>query len=258
MTTASTFEFNAIVGGGSVFNDGKRAPLGSGLVLDASHGPIVYNKIYATEIIACDIGVQFTSGVGGNDKTAIAMNSFDVPFLHLCKTHMQVGDPWSNVAGNTFDVTIDGGGIADTVGMRLFGKDNRFTLKIANVPAGNGIVFEEAAERNRINMVYPASGYTNNAVRPTNVIEPQVAAGFAIKTPPMPPSGELLINRTPFRVEVLVIATGRVQNWILTDVVGAAQGLDGDWTSGQTITLDPGEGITVNYTEAPVWRWRGR
>lgn len=257
VTTASTFEFNAIVGGGSVFNDGKKAPIGSGLVLDASHGPIVYNKIYATEMIACDKGIVMTCGPEGNPRTAVAMNSFQVPFLHLCSTHMQVGDEKAGVAGNTFDVTIDGGGIADAIGMRLFGKDNRFALRIVNVPKGNGVIFEAPAERNRIDMVYPESGYVNNAANPTNVIVPQVSPGFGIETPPVPASGEPMVNRTPFNVEILVTSPGQVSGWSLADTSGVAQDFTGSWAAGQSVTLAPGERITVHYSETPGWRWKG-
>ena len=257
VTTASTFEFNAIVGGGSVFDDGKKAPLGSGLVLDASLGPIVYNKFYATEMIACDVGLQMTCGPEGNDKSVVAMNSFEIPFLHLCKTHMQIGDGKAHVAGNTFDVTIDGGGVEGARGMRLFGKDNLFTLRIANIPAGNGVIFEGPAERNKINMIYPASGYTNNAAKPTNVIVPQVSTGFGIETPPVPASSEALVNRTPFNVEVMVTSPGAVSGWTLTDLNGVPQVFDGNWSAGQSIPLAPGESLNVNYTALPAWRWRG-
>ncbi len=254
VTTASTFEFNAIVGGGSVFDDGKKAPLGTGLVLDATHGPIVYNKFYATEMIACDVGLQLTCGSEG--KGAVAMNRFEIPFLHLCKTHMQIGDDKAHVAGNIFDVVVDGGGVPEAIGMRLFGKDNVFTLRLVNIPEGNGIIFEGPAERNKINMVYPASGYTNNAVKPTNVIIPQVSAGFGIETPAMPASGEPLVNRTPFSVEVMVTSPGAVSSWTLTDVNGVSQAFEGTWSAGQSIALAPGETISVNYSEAPAWRWK--
>lgn len=254
VTTASTFEFNAIVGGGSVFNDGKKAPLGSGLVLDASNGPIVYNKIYCTEMIACDVGLQITSGPEG--KGAVAMNSFEIPFLHLCKTHMQIGDDQAHVAGNTFDVVVDGGGVSEAIGMRLYGKDNLFTLRLANIPAGNGVIFEGPAERNKINMIYPASGYTNNAAKPTNVIIPQVSAGFGIETPPVPASGEPLVNRTPFNVEVMVTSPGTVSSWTLTDVNGVEQSFEGTWIAGQSIALAPGESVKVDYSAAPAWRWK--
>jgi hypothetical protein len=258
VTTASTFEFNAIVGGGSVFNDGKKAPIGSGLVLDASNGPIVYNKFYLTEMIACDVGLQLTCGPEGNEKSAVAMNRFEIPFLHLCKTHMQIGDERARVAGNIFDVVVDGGGVPESIGMRLFGKDNVFTLRLVNIPEGNGVIFEGPAERNRIEMVYPASGYTNNAAKPNNVIVPQVSAGFGIETPSVPASGEALVNRTPFNVEVLVTAAGEVTGWTLTDTNGASQDFAASWSVGQRFPLAPGEAITVTYTAAPTWRWRSR
>lgn len=256
VTTASTFEFNAIVGGGSVFDDGKKEPIGSGLVLDASKGPIVYNKFYATEMIACAQGMVLTCGPEGNPKSVVAMNDFEVPFLHLCKTHMQVGDAHAQVAGNTFEVTVDGGSIADAVGLRLFGKDNRFTLKLVNIPPGNGIIFESPAERNRIDMVYPASGYTNNATLPTNIIVPQVAGGFSVETPPVAHSGEPEVNRTPFTVDVLVVSAGGVRAWTLGEASGASQRFEGGLTVGQSIRLAPGDSLTLEYDTPPAWRWR--
>ena len=114
--TTSSFEFNALVGAGSVFPDGKHQPKGTGLLLDASEGPILWNTFRVNETIACETGVLLTCGPNGNPASCIEANTFDMPMIHLCRTHLQVGDPAANVRRNTFDARISPEGVEEAVG----------------------------------------------------------------------------------------------------------------------------------------------
>ena len=256
--TASTFEFNALVGAGSVFNDGKKAPMGTGLCLDASLGPILYNRIYATEIIACETGVTMSCGPGGNSTSTVANNTFEILFLHLCSTHMQVGDADASVTANVFKVNMDSGGLENATGARIFGKRNLFTLDVVRMGEGKGIVFESTAEDNHITCMNMSGGYTNNAQRPANTIVPLHPEGLAVQTPALPASGTACVNRTPCAVEAWIVSPGSVSVWTLTDSNGVSQVFPGSLATGQTIPLQPGDSVTFTYTEAPTWRWRGK
>lgn len=255
---ASTFEFNALVGGGSVFEDGKRAPTGVGLYADASSGAIVHNKFYATEVIACDTGVLMNCGPSGNPGTAISDNTLEAPFLHLCKTHLQVGDALAAVSRNRFEVNLNGNSVPDASGVRIFGKQNLFTLDISQTAVNRGIVFEESAEDNRVTIANLDCGITNNAKRPTNKVESLVSPGFGVTTPEIPASGETVINRTSFSCRVMVIDAGEVRQWSVQDVWGERQSFPGPLTVGQTFHLEPGEGVSFDHTRNPGWRWLSR
>lgn len=256
--TASTFEFNALVGAGSVFNDGKKAPMGTGLCLDASLGPILYNRVYATEIIACETGVNMSCGPGGNPTSTVANNTFEILFLHLCSTHMQIGDEDASVMANVFKVNMDSGGLENATGARIFGKRNLFTLDVVRMGDGKGIILEPTAEDNHITSMNLSGGYTNNAQRPSNSIVPVHAEGLAVPTPAFPASGAACVNRTPYAIEAWVVSPGKVSEWTLIDNNGVSQVFSGALAVGQTIPLQPGDSVKFNYTEAPTWRWRGK
>lgn len=251
----TSIEVNALVGGGSVFPDGKKAPQGVGLFLDASKGPILNNTIRVTELIACQTGLLLSCGPSG---TAIVDNQFNIPFLHLCSVHMQVGNENEPVLRNTFQVNIDSNGLADTVGVRIFGKRNCFTLDVGPTGKDQGIVFESSAEDNLITALELANGYTNRAARPNNTIVPLKPLGFAIETPPIAASGAPVVNRTPFDTEALIVKPGLVTAWTLTDAQGIAQAFSGPLTAGQAISLAPGDAVLFEYSQAPEWRWRAR
>ena len=258
VVTCSTFEFNAVVGAGSVFPDGKKRPAGTGLYLDASAGPILHNRIYATEIIACETGISMDCGASGNPVSTVSENFFELPFVHLCGVHIALGNAASNVSRNTFHANINSENQSDATGIRIYGKRNLLTLDIQTEAKNKGIIFEAPAEDNRATVVNLPAGYTNNATRPTNKILEMGAAGFAIETPPVPASGVPLVNRTPYSIEAIVVSAGAVTAWSLTDCSGRAQTIPASLILGQTISLEPGESIMFTYTQAPSWRWRAR
>lgn len=256
--TASTFEFNALVGAGSVFPDGRRAPKGVGLYLDASDGPILNNTIYATEIIACEKGLYMSCGPEGEARrTAIIDNWIEVPFAHLCGTHIQIGD--GNGAGilrNTLKACINGENVPDNIGVRIFGRNNLLTLSFVQTAPQRNIVFEPPARDNLLTVLELPNGFTNHAGHPTNRIQLLKPMGFSVVTPAVPPSGTMLVNREPFTIEVIVLTPGVVTDWTLKDGSGAAQKIPAALTGGQRIVLEPGDAVSFEYTQGPTWRWR--
>ncbi|MBI5094628.1 MAG: hypothetical protein HZB26_19610 [Candidatus Hydrogenedentes bacterium] len=254
--TTSTFEFNAVVGGGSVFPDGKQHPKGTGLFLDASVGPILHNKFYATEIIACETGLLLTCGPNGNRSSVIADNNFEIPMIHLCDTHMQIGNADSHVVRNILQANITSENLAAATGVRIFGKRNLLTLDVQTIAKDRGVVFEAPAEDNRITAVGLSAGYTNSATRPTNRIIPMQPLGMSIETPAVPATAVPVVNRTPYTVDALITAPGAVTAWTLTAAADATQTVSAPLAAGQTIHLEPGDSVCFTYTQAPTWRWR--
>lgn len=256
--TSNTFEFNALVGGGSVFPDGRKAPSGTGLYLDASEGSIVGNHIYCTEIIAASTGVYLSCE---KEKSAsgygIVDNSIEVPILHLCSTHLQIGDENSpDVSKNTFRTNINSEGVAGSIGVRLFGHSNLLTLTFAQTSPGRDIVFEASSRDNLLTVANLPHGFTNKATRPTNKIQTAFPVGFAVSTPDVPPSGGSVVNRQPYTIQVIITGSGEVSRWSLKDANGAIQEIQGGFTPGQTFLLEPGEEIGLAYTIQPSWKWK--
>jgi hypothetical protein len=255
---ASTFEFNALVGAGSVFPDGKKVPRGIGLHLDASDASIVHNKIYATEIIACDKGLYMTCGPDPQKSRAgIIDNWIEVPFLHLCGTHLQVGD--GNGAGvfrNQIRANISSEGVPDSIGARVFGRNNLFTLSFARTAPQRNVIFEPPARDNLVTAFELPNGLTNNAEHPTNRINLLKPVGFNVRTPDFPPFGKELTNREPYTIEATVLSAGSVTSWTIKDANGTAQKVSAGLSPGQRIVLEPGDAVTFEYQLAPTWKWR--
>jgi hypothetical protein len=247
--TTTVFEINALVGGGSVFpGEGVRGR-GTGLLFDGSAGTINDNKFMIAEIISCDCGIDLSAGTN---------NFIEVPLLHLCNTHLRVGSETSGAAAfNRIQTTLDSQGIEGSVGARIFGHHNYFTLNVARTAAEQNVIFEPTARENLIFALALPNGITNRATTPTNRILSAVAAGLSAQTPPVPASGETTTNRNPFPIDALIIEPGQVNQWELIDVNGKAQTIRAGFNAGQTLRLEPGESVRLTYTAAPVWRWRG-
>ncbi len=48
-----------------------------------------------------------------------------------------------------------------------------------------------------------------------------------------------------------------MHRWKETGVVGVPHAFDGGLHRGQTLTLNPGESITIDYDQPPQWMWKG-
>lgn len=245
----STFDFNVVCGGGSVYPGKGLKGKGLGLVLDTSSGPIACNSLSVMELIACDKGLYLMQGCSNN--------WVKVTYLHLCNTHLQVGDEKdASTQANRIEAHIDGEKIEGSIGARIFGQRNRLILNVHRTAPGKNIVFEPEASDNYIETMTMPDGITNNASLPTNTIVSATARGFDdVVTPPFPKSGENVVNRNPFPVQILILTAGKVSDWALLDARGASRNILGSLFAGQQISLGPGQQVRFNYTEPPSWTW---
>jgi len=171
---------------------------------------------------------------------------------------VQVGNANANVSRNIFQLNIDGAAVADATGMRIFGKQNLFTVDIIQVAPGRGIVFEATAEANRVTAMNLAGGLTNNATKPTSKVIVADPIGLAVDTPEIPVSGEPITNRSCLSIDALILDAGDVSEWTLTTADGVSQTIPGPLQTGQSIALEPGDALIFHYTGIPSWRWMGR
>ena len=247
---ASDFYFNAFVGGGDVWGRPGARGKGMGLWMDGSVGPIVNNRIFSIEANACDKGLYMTGRV--------SHNWIQIPFMHLCNVHVQIGDQNSSgQRGNVIEAYVDGAAVEGSVGAQIFGQENVLTLNLGRFAAGKGVIFEAPAKDNLITAINLQGRVTNNAAVPTNRVVTAQPEGFALTTPAVPPSGQDEVNRNFSPVEIVVLAPGKVAGWTVTDAKGKTLTVPAGLAAGQRFVLNPGEKVKLDYSSAPTWRWRG-
>ena len=100
------------------------------------------------------------------------------------------------------------------------------------------------------------NGFTNHATVPTNRLITSYSVGFSVETPAVPATGQKLVNRQPYSIEVNVTAAGQVKGWTKTDANGTAVDFAGSFFAGQSFVLDPGDSVTLDYDQPPQWRWK--
>jgi hypothetical protein len=246
---ASTFEFNGMVGAGDAWGKPGAVQKSTGLLMDCtSGGGIGGNKILIGEINACNIGIHLTEGCHSN--------RIEATWIHLTNLGIKIGDSEShNVNRNVIQAGISGD-LPGTTGVQIFGSGNRLIIEAHNHEPDRDIVFEKTSKENYIEAICIPNGITNNAEIPTNHIVPAQPGGFSISTPNIPPSGEILINRYPHTIEALIIDEGNMEKWVLTDRNGITQKIPTGFFPGQSLILEPGEAVTLYYTQSPTWRWR--
>jgi hypothetical protein len=145
----------------------------------------------------------------------------------------------------------------DAIGVQVFAQNNLLTFGFNGKRSpGTDLVFEEAARDNTVFLYNLPNGLTNNACYPNNRVVPNWTEGFNVKTPPFPNSGEVLVNRSSFTVEALILRNGKISQWSLADVNDQAQDIPSGLFVGQSILLEPGDQVRFDYTEPPAWRWR--
>ncbi|MBI2844848.1 MAG: hypothetical protein HYX78_15755 [Armatimonadetes bacterium] len=226
--TCSTFEFNGLVGSGSIYPGKDVKGRGIGLLLDGSSGSISANRITSGELNACDIGLYVTQGCSNN--------RIQVPLTHLCNIHVQLGDPDRPVAvSNVIDTHINSEGISESVGALIYGQRNLLTLDVQQTAPGKNVVFGPTARDNIVTALNLPNGVTNNASVPNNRIIAAETGGFSVQTPSFPPSGEHAANLNPFPVEVIFLTTGSVSAWTLTDANGVSQTISSALFAGQSL-----------------------
>ena len=183
-------------------------------------------------------------------------------------------------------VTVAGFVGENAVGADIFAQRNYLTLSMFGPrEPGKDIVFEPSARDNTIIALSLPNGVTNNARVPSNRIITNWPTGFSLETPAVPPSGEGLANRTSHAVQVIIVEPGEVSSWSLADCGSTAprvpynlslvdnsapeppppdaerqpdsQAIDSGFFAGQTVMLEPGDEISITYSQPPVWRWKG-
>ena len=151
----------------------------------------------------------------------------------------------------------------DPLGIVTNGQDNIWFTNI-NSRTNPGLTLKPNARGNQFFLMGLNGGYDNQAIEPTNrfyaspsTVANKLKLGFAVHTPSVPVSGELLLNRNPFPVVVMIKSPGSVSLWELNDTYGNSDKFESSLHTGQSIYLSPGEGLRLHYAErAPEWRWR--
>lgn len=257
--TSTEFHFNALVGGGGAWPGGEPYQstlnqqhrwIGTGLWLDGSTGSIDGNRIRAVETVGCARGIHLTG--------ACTHNSVEATLVHLCQTHVQIGDAaHPNVHTNRIQAHMESEGIADSVGARIFGHDNRLDLSFGQMADHRDVVFEAPAHTNLVHGIRFPHGITNLASSPTNRLIANTLEHLQAATPAVPPSGQTIVNRDPFPVEVRILDAGHVSRWSEVDPGGRKVVFEGGFHVGQSFLLNPADGISLEYQRRPSWVWKG-
>ena len=257
--TSTDFHFNALVAGGGAWPSGeaynselnaRHRWIGTGLWLDGTAGTIDGNRIIVNEIVGGERGIHLSG--------ATTHNSVEATLVHLCQNHVQIGatdDPAPH--DNRVQAHLESEGIKDAVGARLFGRDNALDLTFGRMAAGRDVVLETSAQGNLLQGMRFPHGITNRALVPTNRVIANTLASLPTETPGVPASGESVVNRNPFPVEVRITSAGGVTRWSETPPGGRPRAFDGAFHAGQTFTLNPGDSVALEYREPPAWVWKG-
>jgi hypothetical protein len=285
LITASVFDFSAVV---------SKHPLGAGIVLDSTEGPILHSKIFAEETNTRGKGVYLTGAGSVADSKARPVPSYrSSPHSISCNeivvmynqqqhasgkcTNLWIGDPGTDYIrynrvymhlyaprGSYFDEETRLWTLPEVfapheeaVGARIFAQDNVLSMSFHNKRArGKDLVFEADARDNIVHVFNLPNGVTNRARVPTNRILSNAPPGFDLTTPPVPLSGSETTNTTSMPVDIYILRTGQVSHWSIRDSNGNNQEFATELLLGQTFRLEPGERIGFVYSKAPAWRWK--
>jgi hypothetical protein len=254
VVTSTEFVFNAIVGGGGAWPGGapfqnqidpEHAWVGVGLWLDGSTGSIDANKFTILETVGCRCGLLA--------QGAVTRNTIEETNIHLCQEHLVIGGPGdARVSDNRIEAFASSQGIAGSVGLRLFGRDNMVTLSSQQMGPGSDVIFEKEAAGNLVLAHRLDSGVTHRAQVPTNRVQGSVV--LPVETPAVPLSGEKLIHRQVMPVAVRIVSSGQVRR-VTEERGGKSIVVEGPLQTGLLTILAPGDSIELDYVEAPQWTW---
>ena len=262
---ASEFEFAAV------------CSRGTGIVLSATEGPIVNSRIFAEETNTGKRAVFLTGTRGIINNSIEVMYNNQYHAIAPC-TCLQVGDVDSkNIHHNRFQMSVyapvglyldpatkqfaileDSEIYKETTGARIFAQNNQFSLSFygRERTPGTDIVFEASAKDNTVRASNLPNGITNHATTPTNRVVLSNPAGFSVNTPSFPASGETVVNRSSYPVDIFILSAGEVREWTIADAEGNSQTLRAGLTSGQTFRLEPADSVAFTYQKRPAWRWK--
>ena len=252
---AATFVFNGIIGSGGIQNPEPADNTGIGMYIDGTLGTagVQNSSFYFGQISSCRTGLYL--------KTKVNANMFKSPSFHDLDTAIQVGESGTTetVAANMFEGIIS----SCNSGVRVFGKKNFFKLSLDTFLPQQAFIFESSAYNNMVISSYLPQGFTDNTnLNLSNRIITSKSIGYGVVTPSVPASGNYGVNTNSFPVEVQIITTGNVTEWLKADSTGYsgydnAQTFNGGFTVGQRIVLDPGFKLKLTYSTPPTWRWMG-
>jgi hypothetical protein len=172
--TTTELHVNALVGGGGAWPGGKpfeskldpnHTWVGTGLLLDATTGPIDANKISVIEVVGCERGVHL---VGRTTN-----NKLEAGSIHLCKTLLCIGGPNDDLPnGNRFEGHLESEGIPAATGADVYGVDNLLTLTTGRMAQRRDVVFQSSARGNTLLGVRVKNGVTHLAPPAANRVLP--------------------------------------------------------------------------------------
>lgn len=228
-----------------------------GLMIDAEKGHIYGNEIMVHEVASNGLGVKVQS----HGKHPILNNKVKVTRNHGNLAQMEIGDeqtPTGNIVANQFEVEMASDGMTTATGLRLAsGQDNLVTIfDSIGMAQRQDLIIGPKARQNHITAQRLDAGFTNEAEQPTNRLTLTDPAKLKVETPPVPATGQALMNRNPFTVEVTITQPGQVSVWSLTDSIGEKQDIAAPLIAGQQVRLAPGDSIQLTYDTPPAWRWR--
>jgi len=248
------------------------------LPLDTFVGPtIVDTSVYVTAIATRGKGVLFDGSINFSRFTFNEINGGDIG-VHVSPTAGFSNNRFTckHVHGQRrFGLLIEAGsGNVWEVNYSPDARDprpivtnatNDFWIVNAWARTQPVITLQENASGNQFRLLGLGGGYENWARQPTNrfYLAPsgatqQLGVGFSLATPDIPASGVPVVNREPFPVGIIVVDPGSVNAWSLTDVYGANRRIEAPLNAGQSLSLHPGESVTLYYEgRRPRWVWRG-
>jgi len=294
VVTASEFDFSAVVakGTGIVIDASEGSIINSRIlaeetntqgigvhIADAGGGHRFSNNIvhvmYTNQYHATGVSTGLRVGDPGCD--GILYNRFETS-LHAPR------GAYFDEETKRYTVPEDFTPPENAIGADIFAQSNQFSLTFYGKRApGSDVVFEPEARDNTVFVFNLPNGVTNRATVPNNRVVPNWPIGFGLATPPVPVTGTYAINTTSYLVQILIVDPGDVREWTVAGVEGsvamapfnlslvesigprqgagpvateACQTISAGLTPGQTIILEPGERIKLEYERAPRWRWK--
>jgi hypothetical protein len=216
-------------------------------------GSINFSRFEFNEINGGAIGIHVTKG------SSFSGNRFTCKHVHG-QTDASVSD--ENGANNVWEVNVNCDAM-DPLGIVTAGRDSIWFSDV-NSRTKPGVTLLREARGNQLFLMGLNGGYDNQATEPTNrffaspsTTPTKLRLGYAVDTPPIAASGELVVNRNPFPIIVMIKSPGSITRWELNDTYGASDEFTGPMQVGQCIYLSPAESIRLHYSgDRPEWRWR--
>jgi hypothetical protein len=208
------------------------------------------NTIWCNEINACATSLEFRDPPTGS---GILANDIKVIMNHLSNVPVLFGEPGAAaLRDNHISMSVEA-----YIGLRIFGNNNFIELLGTQIESGPEIIFEADARDNIVRTTSPLKSVLDKSKKATNRILSCAPVGCALETPAFPASGTALVNRTAYVVEAAILKPGAVSSWEETDANGSTMKFDAGLSVGQHFTVEPGDSVKFQYTQAPVWRWKG-